>query len=113
MTLVAAICVDKFGRKPLLLLSGLGTCLSLFALGVFFFLDENKNYVSDADIQPPLIFNQGKDFKRTEGGSFESVKLHDLIPTFQLSMKPWWMKSMVQIQTLIHKSFRILIGYPW
>jgi len=58
VTLVAAICVDKFGRKPLLLLSGLGTCLSLFALGVFFFLDENKNYVSDADIQPPLIFNQ-------------------------------------------------------
>ena len=60
MTVVAAICVDKFGRKPLLLLSGLGTCLSLFALGVFFFLDENKKGVSDVEIQPPLIFNQSR-----------------------------------------------------
>ena len=60
MTVVAAICVDKFGRKPLLLLSGLGTCLSLFALGVFFFFDETKKGVSDAEIQPPLIFNQSK-----------------------------------------------------
>ena len=60
MTGVAAIFVDKFGRKPLLLLSGLGTCLSLFALGVFFYLDENKRCVSEAEIQPPLIFNQSK-----------------------------------------------------
>ena len=60
MTVVAAICVDKFGRKPLLLFSGLGTCLSPFALGVFFFLDENKKGISHAEIQPPLIFNQCK-----------------------------------------------------
>ena len=44
--------------------------------------------------------------------SFESVKLNDLTLTFQLSMKSWWMMNMVQIQTLIHKSFRILVGYP-
>ena len=113
MTIVAAICVDKFGRKPLLLLSGLGTCLSLFALGVFFFLDENKKDITDADIPPPLIFNQGKILnKLREVHSFKSVKLHDLTLTFQLSMEPWWMKNMVQIQTLIHKSFRILVGYP-
>ena len=62
MTGVAAILVDKFGRKPLILLSGLGTCVSLFALGVFFFLDENKWCVSEAEIQPPLIFNQSKIF---------------------------------------------------
>ena len=113
MTLVAAICVDKFGRKPLLLLSGLGTCLSLFALGVFFFLDENKEGVSDAEIQPPLIFNQGKILdKLREVHSFKSVKLHDLTLTFQMPMKPWWMKITVQIQTLVHKFFRMLVGYP-
>ena len=64
MTGVAAICVDKFGRKPLLLLSGLGTVVSLLGLGVFFFLDENKKCVSDAEIQPPLIFNQSKILKK-------------------------------------------------
>ena len=60
MTGIAAIFVDKFGRKPLLLLSGLGTCVSLLALGFFFYLDENKRCVSEAEIQPPLIFNQSK-----------------------------------------------------
>ena len=35
MTGVAAIFVDKFGRKPLLLLSKLDTYESFFALGVF------------------------------------------------------------------------------
>ena len=62
MTGVAAIFVDKFGRKPLILLSGLGTCVSLFTLGVFFFLDENKRCVYEAGIQPPLIFKQSKIF---------------------------------------------------
>ena len=109
MTLVAAICVDKFGRKPLLMLSGLGTCLSLFALGVFFFLDENKKGVSDAEIQPPLIFNQGKILDKLRE---ENSKVYDLTLTFQLSMKPCWMKNTIQIQTLNHKSLRILVGYP-
>ena len=89
MTVVAAICVDKFGRKPLLLLSGLGTCLSLFTLGVFFFLDENKKDISDVEIQLPLIFNQSKILnKLREVHNFKSVKLLDLTLTFQLSMKP-------------------------
>ena len=89
MTGVAAILVDKFGRKPLILLSGLGTCVSLFALGVFFFLDENKWCVSEAEIQPPLIFNQSKILnKLREVHNFKTVKLLDLILTFQLSIKP-------------------------
>jgi len=58
LTGVAAISVDKFGRKPLILLSGLGTCISIVALGIYFYLDENKNCVSNTEIQPPLIFNQ-------------------------------------------------------
>ena len=58
MTGVAAITVDKFGRKPLLLLSGLGSCLSIIALGVYFYLDENKMCVYDTDLKAPLIFDQ-------------------------------------------------------
>ena len=64
MTGAAAICVDKFGRKPLLLFSGLGSCISIFALGVFCYLDENKNCVSNAASQSPLIFNQSKIFNK-------------------------------------------------
>ena len=64
LTGVAAISVDKFGRKPLILLSGLGTCISIVALGIYFYLDENKNCVSNTEIQPPLIFNQSKIFDK-------------------------------------------------
>jgi len=55
---LAAISVDKLGRKPLLLLSGLGCSLSVIAVGVFFYLDENKKCVYDTEIQAPLVFNQ-------------------------------------------------------
>ena len=91
MTGVAAIFVDKFGRKPLLLLSGLGTCVSLFALGVFFFLDENKRCVSEAEIQPPLIFNQSKIFTNWYRNFQKFKTLYeccDLTIIFQVSMKP-------------------------
>ena len=50
LTGVAAISVDKFGRKPLILLSGLGTCISIVALGIYFYLDENKNCFSSTEI---------------------------------------------------------------
>ena len=83
MTVVAAICVDKFGRKPLLLLSGLGTCLSLFALGVFFFLDESKKCVSDAEIKPPLIFNQSKILTNC-GRKFQKFEVAWLNPNFSV-----------------------------
>ena len=83
MTVVAAICVDKFGRKPLLLLSGLGTCLSLFTLGVFFFLDENKKDISDVEIQPPLIFNQSKILNKFNWGrKFQKCEVAWLNPYF-------------------------------
>ena len=60
MTGLAAISVDKLGRKPLLLLSGLGCSLSVICVGIFFYLDENKKCVYDTEIQAPLIFNQSK-----------------------------------------------------
>jgi len=58
MTGLAAISVDKLGRKPLLLMSGLGCSLSVICVGVFFYLDENKKCLYDRDIQSPIIFNQ-------------------------------------------------------
>ena len=58
MTGLAAISVDKLGRKPLLLMSGLGCSLSVICVGVFFYLDENKKCLYDREIQSPLIFNQ-------------------------------------------------------
>ena len=60
MTGVAATIVDKLGRKPLLLLSGLGSCLSMIALGIYFYLDENKNCIYDKAIHAPLVFKQSK-----------------------------------------------------
>ena len=41
-TLVAVFVVDKFGRKPLLAFSSSVMCISIIALGTFFYLDENK-----------------------------------------------------------------------
>ena len=59
MTGITVISVDKFGRKPMLLLSGLGSCLSITCLGIFFYLDENKKCVfNPIDIQAPLVYNQ-------------------------------------------------------
>ena len=75
LTGVAAISVDKFGRKPLILLSGLGTCISIVALGIYFYLDENKNCVSNTEIQPPLIFNQSKIFEKQAMEFFSKYEL--------------------------------------
>ena len=41
--------VDRFGRKPLLAISAFLMCLSIFALGVFFHLDENIETESDEE----------------------------------------------------------------
>ena len=62
MTGLAAISVDKLGRKPLLLMSGLGCSLSVICVGVFFYLDENKKCHNDREIQSPIIFNQSMIF---------------------------------------------------
>lgn len=130
LTGVAAISVDKFGRKPLILLSGLGTCISIVALGIYFYLDENKNCVSNTEIQPPLIFNQSKIFdklameffpkfqflivlcsmylvkvftNKVRNNLFTLVTLAFYTTFFQVSTKPKSMKCAFQVQTLIHK----------
>ena len=77
MTGLAAISVDKLGRKPLLLMSGLGCSLSVICVGVFFYLDENKKCLYDRDIQSPIIFNQSMIF-------FQRTYLH------------WWTYIFVQ-----------------
>ena len=41
-TFLAVLIVDLFGRRILLILSNLFMALPLFALGFYFFIDENK-----------------------------------------------------------------------
>ena len=47
--------VDRFGRKGLLLTSTLGAGLCVFALGAFFYIDENKCPKN----MPPVECNEG------------------------------------------------------
>ena len=42
---VAILVVDKFGRRILLILSSMLMCFSIFALGIYFFMDENKRVI--------------------------------------------------------------------
>ena len=60
MTGLTAISVDRLGRKPLLLLSGIGCSFSVIVVGIFFYLDENKRCIYDTEMQAPLIFKQSK-----------------------------------------------------
>ena len=41
-TAVALVVVDKFGRKILLIVSEMCMCVTMAALGAYFYLDENK-----------------------------------------------------------------------
>ena len=41
-TFVAVLIIDKFGRRILLIISDLFMSVSLVALGVYFYMDENK-----------------------------------------------------------------------
>ncbi len=45
----AVLIVERLGRKVLLMTSAVGTCISIVALGAFFYLDENKRceYIYD------------------------------------------------------------------
>ena len=58
ITVVSVFCVDRFGRKPLLLFSGICSCLSITCLGIFFYLDENKMCVFDNELPTPLVVLQ-------------------------------------------------------
>ena len=97
LTGVAAISVDKFGRKPLILLSGLGTCISIVALGIYFYLDENKNCVSNTEIQPPLIFNHSKIFDKL------SMDFFIIMYFLQLCSKKVEINQMVLYQEIMAK----------
>ena len=112
MTGVAAISVDKFGRKPLLLLSGLGSCLSIITLGVFFYLDENKMCIYDAEIQTPLVFNQSK-LHNSNHICFKCQHMYFYRYFISLKILPLflWIKCVFQIQTLIQKLSKVLAGY--
>jgi len=58
-TLVAVFVVDKFGRKPLLAFSSFVMCISIIALGTFFYLDENKRCdTTQTGLSHPLTHNK-------------------------------------------------------
>ena len=104
LTGVAAISVDKFRRKPLILLSGLGTCISIVALGIYFYLDENKNCVSNTEIQPPLIVNQSKIFDKLSMDLFSTFQF---VIRIQLRFLQTRLKITFLLQTLCHYTYRI------
>ena len=54
MAVVAAVIVDKAGRKPLLMFSSTVMSCSLITLGLFFYLNENKHSV-DSITWLPLV----------------------------------------------------------
>ena len=45
----AILLVDKYGRRILLILSTTLMCFSIFSLGIYFFMDENKKVVCPAE----------------------------------------------------------------
>ena len=45
----AILLVDKYGRRILLILSTTLMCFSIFSLGIYFFMDENKKVVCSAE----------------------------------------------------------------
>ena len=44
---MAVLIVERFGRKILLFISDFIMCISIVALGIFFFLDDNKDIICD------------------------------------------------------------------
>ncbi|XP_058455367.1 facilitated trehalose transporter Tret1-like [Malaya genurostris] len=59
-SIVTALIVDRVGRRPTLLISALGMCCALFALGVYFFLDatgmENLEQISFLPVVSLVLF---------------------------------------------------------
>ena len=54
---VAILVVDRCGRRILLILSMMLMCFSIFALGIYFFMDENKRVVCSAKPTSDLHVN--------------------------------------------------------
>ena len=54
---VAILVVDRFGRRILLILSMMLMCFAIFALGIYFFMDENKRVVCSAKQESDLHVN--------------------------------------------------------
>ena len=50
---VSIALVERFGRKSLMIFSCFGSCVSIIALGVFFYLDENKTVVCNGSTLAP------------------------------------------------------------
>ncbi len=53
-TLVAVLIVERFGRKILLIVSDILMCLSILALGIYFYLEEHPQ-----DFSPKTVSDLG------------------------------------------------------
>ncbi|XP_076064166.1 facilitated trehalose transporter Tret1-2 homolog isoform X2 [Oratosquilla oratoria] len=47
-TLVSAVLLDRAGRKPLLIISAIGSCGGMLSIGVFFYLKDSPDYSVDS-----------------------------------------------------------------
>jgi MFS transporter, SP family, xylose:H+ symportor len=55
-TVVAILTVDKFGRKPLMIIGSIGMAISMFALGSTFFFGQNGGELTKAQGFTALVF---------------------------------------------------------
>lgn len=55
-TVVAILTVDKFGRKPLMIIGSIGMAVSMFALGFTFFLGQTGGNLTSGQSYAALIF---------------------------------------------------------
>lgn len=52
---LAILVIDRIGRKVLLLASGASMCITIFALGTYFYLDEQNKSVDSLSWLPLVI----------------------------------------------------------
>ena len=68
---VSIALVERFGRKSLMIFSCFGSCVSIIALGVFFYLDENKTVVCNGSTLAP--------WTTSTSNAFHSYEMTDML----------------------------------
>ncbi|CAG9839997.1 unnamed protein product [Diabrotica balteata] len=79
---ISSCLVEKLGRRPLLLTSAFGSCISLFCIGLFFFLKQHTSVTIDditwLPISSVLVFN----FMYALGiGTLSITVMNEMLPT--------------------------------
>lgn len=78
-----AILVDRVGRKALMITSELGLCLSLCALGIFFYLKKQNNGVTPEGLSflPLVSLISFMIFYNVAAGPIPWLMMGELLPT--------------------------------